>query len=76
VSPSKTPIIPVNPAFLPQSETECEICDRTVYVTHIDKKVLEKTIIIKASASLWSEHGWLAFLSLYTYSPLLDQATI
>jgi RNA recognition motif-containing protein len=39
VFPSKTPIIPVNPNFLPTSGTEQEMCERTVYVTHIDKKV-------------------------------------
>jgi len=39
VFPSKTPIIPVNPNFLPTSGPEQEMCERTVYVTHIDKKV-------------------------------------
>lgn len=38
VFPSKTPIIPVNPNFLPTSTQEKEMCERTVYCTHIDKK--------------------------------------
>ncbi|CAN6217278.1 unnamed protein product [Urochloa humidicola] len=39
VSPSKTPICPVNPRFLPQSKDEWEICSRTVYCTNISKTV-------------------------------------
>ncbi|CAA7410710.1 unnamed protein product [Spirodela intermedia] len=39
VLPSKTAIAPVNPAFLPRSEVEREMCARTVYCTNIDKKV-------------------------------------
>ncbi|CAN6210390.1 unnamed protein product [Urochloa humidicola] len=39
VSPSRTPICPINPRFLPQSEDEWEICSRTVYCTNISKIV-------------------------------------
>ena len=39
VLPSKTPIVPVNPGFLPQSQGELETCSRTIYVTNIDKIV-------------------------------------
>ncbi|CAL5080837.1 unnamed protein product [Urochloa decumbens] len=39
VSPSRTPICPINPKFLPQSEDEWEICSRTVYCTNINKIV-------------------------------------
>ena len=39
VLPSKTPIVPVNPVFLPQSQGELETCSRTIYVTNIDKIV-------------------------------------
>ncbi|CAN6162355.1 unnamed protein product [Urochloa humidicola] len=39
VLPSRTPICPVNPRFLPQSEDEWEICSRTVYCTNISKTV-------------------------------------
>ncbi|CAL5074919.1 unnamed protein product [Urochloa decumbens] len=39
VSPSRTPICPINPKFLPQSEDEWEICSRTVYCTNISKIV-------------------------------------
>ncbi|KAK3278204.1 Poly(A) RNA polymerase cid13 [Cymbomonas tetramitiformis] len=44
VFPSKTPIIPVNPSFLPKTDTEREMCERTVYVTHIDKAVAVSTV--------------------------------
>ncbi|XP_042451102.1 polyadenylate-binding protein-interacting protein 9-like [Zingiber officinale] len=39
VIPSKTPIVPVNPIFLPRSEDEREQCARTVYCSNIDKQL-------------------------------------
>ncbi|GAB4858605.1 Poly(A) RNA polymerase cid11 [Ancistrocladus abbreviatus] len=44
VLPSKTAIAPVNPIFLPRSEDEREMCARTVYVTNIDKKVIQTDV--------------------------------
>nr|CAB3453111.1 unnamed protein product [Digitaria exilis] len=39
VSPSRTAICPINPMFLPQSEAEWELCERTVYCTNVSKIV-------------------------------------
>ncbi|KAL6592451.1 hypothetical protein ACP70R_049504 [Stipagrostis hirtigluma subsp. patula] len=39
VSPSRTPMRPINPRFLPQSEAEREVCSRTVYCSNISKNV-------------------------------------
>ena len=40
VRPSKTLIQPVNQGFLPRTDEEKEMCDRTVYVANIDKSVM------------------------------------
>lgn len=39
VSPSKTPIVPINREFMPRDEKELERCERTVYVNQIDRAV-------------------------------------
>jgi hypothetical protein len=39
VSPSKTPIVPINRDFMPRDESELERCERTVYVNQIDRAV-------------------------------------
>jgi hypothetical protein len=39
VSPSKTPIVPINRDFMPRDEEELERCERTVYVNQIDRAV-------------------------------------
>jgi hypothetical protein len=39
VSPSKTPIVPINRDFMPRDEKELERCERTVYVNQIDRAV-------------------------------------
>lgn len=39
VSPSKTPIVPINRDFMPRDERELERCERTVYVNQIDRAV-------------------------------------
>lgn len=39
VAPSKTAIVPVNRAFLPESATERALCARTVYAANIDRRV-------------------------------------
>ena len=44
VLPSKTPIMPVNPIYLPQSQNELETCGRTIYVTNIDQTVEKKQL--------------------------------
>ena len=44
VLPSKTPIMPVNPVYLPQSQNELETCGRTIYVTNIDQTVEKKQL--------------------------------
>ncbi|KAF8737087.1 hypothetical protein HU200_014206 [Digitaria exilis] len=35
----RTAICPINPMFLPQSEAEWELCERTVYCTNVSKIV-------------------------------------
>ena len=39
MSPSKTPIVPINREFMPRDEKELERCERTVYVNQIDRAV-------------------------------------
>jgi hypothetical protein len=44
VSPSKTPIVPINRDFMPRDEEELERCERTVYVNQIDRAVPGSTV--------------------------------
>ena len=41
---SETPVIPVNPLLLPQTQEEIESCARTIYVANVDKSVREKDL--------------------------------
>ena len=41
---SETPVIPVNPLLLPQTQEEIESCARTIYVANVDRSVTEKTL--------------------------------
>ncbi|KAL0331588.1 UNVERIFIED_CONTAM: Polyadenylate-binding protein-interacting protein 11 [Sesamum angustifolium] len=45
VLPSRTAIAPVNPTFLPRTLDEREMCSRTVYVTNIDKKLMQALLV-------------------------------
>eukprot|EP00798_Chlamydomonas_sp_ICE-L_P028785 gene28785-31973_t len=44
VLPSKTSIVPVKAQYMAQSEEEIERCNRTVYVSNIDKKVTDQDV--------------------------------
>ena len=41
---SKTPVIPVNPMLLPQTEEELEMCSRTVYVANVAREATEDVL--------------------------------
>ncbi|KMZ73794.1 hypothetical protein ZOSMA_140G00340 [Zostera marina] len=41
VLPSRTAIAPVNPTYLPRSDIEREVCNRTVYCKNIDKNITQ-----------------------------------
>ncbi|XP_062103577.1 polyadenylate-binding protein-interacting protein 11-like [Humulus lupulus] len=44
VLPSKTAIAPVNPTFLPRTDDEREMCERTIYCSNIDKNVAQADV--------------------------------
>ncbi|KAI5073327.1 hypothetical protein GOP47_0011340 [Adiantum capillus-veneris] len=67
VLPSKTPIVPVNPTFLPHSKDEQEMCARTVYCTNIDKKVSQADVKVFFE-TLCGEVGRLRLLGDYRHS--------
>ncbi|KMZ59066.1 hypothetical protein ZOSMA_70G00800 [Zostera marina] len=44
VLPSRTAIAPVNPTYLPRSDSEREICNRTIYCKNIDKNITQPSL--------------------------------
>jgi len=44
VLPSRTAIAPVNPTYLPRSDIEQEVCNRTIYCKNIDKNITQPAL--------------------------------
>ncbi|KMZ67220.1 hypothetical protein ZOSMA_271G00180 [Zostera marina] len=44
VLPSRTAIAPVNPTYLPRSDIEREVCNRTIYCKNIDKNITQPAL--------------------------------